>query len=300
MKWMTKTSMILALAFVLSAGHVMVLPVNANSAQDSIKTSPGKIAVIKSISVTGEGDATELVIKLSSPATYTSYKTTAPLRLVLDLSQASEGVITAPLVFNKGNFKTITANRFDTDAGVLTRIDIELNKEAEAVITASPTNPGELRVSFPSLEPVKQVVDKKVNSIDSSIKSVTPVRKTTEIQPVADPTVKSVNGKSRKLTTVLVDNNTIVLNVEGGVGEFSTFRLNKPERYVIDLFDTQLSMTSRIVPLNAAGVSSARIGMYPDKLRVVLDSVNENLPEITSLKSNHVGLMCASESAQST
>ena len=86
MKWMTKTSMILALAFFALAGKATVEPDTAIAAQDGIKATSGKLAAIKSISVTGEGPATELVIVLSSPATYTSYKTTAPLRLVIDLT----------------------------------------------------------------------------------------------------------------------------------------------------------------------------------------------------------------------
>jgi type IV pilus assembly protein PilQ len=289
MKWMTKTSMILALAFVVTAGHVMVSPAKVFSAQESVKAPSGKLAVIKSISLSGEGDATELVIKLSSPATYTSYKTTAPLRLVLDLSQASEGVVTAPLVFNKGNIKTVTANRFDTDAGVLTRIDIELNKEAEAVITASQTNPGELRVSFPTLIISKVASETKAPAAMPEVKPAPAPQQNggaVAPQPAIEQPAKQTAGKVRKLTTVSAVNNAIVLSVDGGVGEFSTFRLSKPERYVIDLFDTQLSLASRIIPLNAAGVSSARIGMYPDKIRVVLDSVNGTFPEATAAKTD--------------
>src|SRR6185369_8809598 len=97
----------------------------------------------------------ELEIKLSSPATFTSYKTIAPLRLVIDLSQTTQGAITAPIVINTGNFKTVTVSRYDTDAGVLTRVDVELVKDAEAVITAAPDQKGVFRVSFP--QPSAQV-----------------------------------------------------------------------------------------------------------------------------------------------
>ena len=99
---------------------------------------------------TGDGSATELTIKLTSPATYTSYKTTSPLRLVIDFSQVTQGNISSPVVVNKGNFKTVTASRFDTDAGVLTRVEIELVNDSEALISALPANPGELKISFPA------------------------------------------------------------------------------------------------------------------------------------------------------
>jgi type IV pilus assembly protein PilQ len=283
MKWMTKTSIILALVFFVMASIATVVPVKAMAAQDGIKAQTGKLAAIKSISVTGEGAATELVIVLSAPATFTSYKTTAPLRLVIDLSQASQGVITSPQVINKGNFKTVTANRFDTDAGVLTRIDVELDKDVEAVISASPTTPGELRVSFPSIIS-KPVATPVIVSIPST-EPVKVIQSPATSQAVATSSSSQVSTPIRKLTSISVNSNKIDLAVDGGVADFNSFRLNKPERLVIDLMDTQLSMPSRVIPLNTSGVASARIGLYPDKVRVVLDSVNGSFPEATTSKS---------------
>jgi type IV pilus assembly protein PilQ len=285
MKWMTKTSMILALAFFVMASHATVVPDRATAAQDGIKAPLVKLAAIKSISVTGEGAATELVIVLSSPATYTSYKTTAPLRLVIDLSQASQGTVTSPQVINQGNFKTVTANRFDTDAGVLTRIDIELDKDAEAIISASPIKPGELRVSFPSLAVNPVRASPAVQETKSSVEPVEVVQASAAIQSAITSTSKQVAGSIRKLTSISVNSDRIELAVDGGVADFNSFRLNKPERFVIDLMDTQLAMPSRLIPLNTSGIASARIGLYPDKVRVVLDSVNGSFPEASAAKS---------------
>jgi len=285
MKWMTKTSMILAFAFFVMAGNATLVPNRAIAAQDGIKAPTGKLSAIKSIRAPGEGAATELVIVLSSPATYTSYKTTAPLRLVIDLSQASQGDVTSPLVINKGNFKTVTANRFDTDAGVLTRIDIELEKDAEAVISASPIKPGELRVSFPSLVAKPVAVSDAVQENKSSEVPAKVVQSPVATQSAVTAAPRQTVGPIRKLTSISVNADKIELSVDGGVADFNSFRLNKPERFVIDLIDTQLAMTSRLIPLNAAGVASARIGLYPDKVRVVLDSVSGSFPEASATKS---------------
>ena len=273
--WMTKALMILALSIVVSSGLVTATTGKAESAQLGIKSSLGKLASIKSIRASGEGDATELVINLSSPTTYTSYKTTNPLRLVLDLSQATQGEFVTPQIFNKGNFKTVTATRFDTDAGVLTRVDIELKTDAEAVITAS--KPNELRISFPSLSTTPNTLSPaKPTALSSNQNTIKP-------SVVVAPTVQPVTV-TRKLTSVTASNNSILLSVDGGVADFKTFRLNKPERFVVDLLDTQLALSSRIIPLNSAGVASARIGLYPDKVRVVLDSVNGTFPEVSTKK----------------
>jgi len=302
--WTTKKSIVLALLLVVSASFCLSTPRFAFALTEAGQKPESKLAAIDSISVSGEGDDTELVIKLTSPATYTSYKTTAPLRLVVDLSQATQGSITTPLVINKGNFKTITVSRYDTDAGVLTRVDIELVKDAEAIISAAPDQKGELRITFPPL-PVQadqsatgdtvSVTPEESTSKASAAKDAEPVKTSGEPTGTAalSDVKETVNGTAnsdvipyRSLTSVYVKNDSIVLAINGGAGDFKTFRLNKPERFIVDLFDVKSGLADRIVPVNAAGVASARLGLYPDKVRVVLDAVNGSFPEAVAEKSS--------------
>ncbi|SNB46188.1 type IV pilus secretin family protein [Geobacter sp. DSM 9736] len=58
----------------------------------------------------------------------------------------------------------------------------------------------------------------------------------------------------------------------------ATFRLAKPDRMVIDLFGITRASASRVVPINNFGVANARIGLTPEKVRVVLDAAGEHLP----------------------
>ena len=296
--WTTKKSIVLALLLVVSASFCLSTPRFAFALPEAGQKPESKLAAIDSISVSGEGDDTELVIKLTSPATYTSYKTTAPLRLVVDLSQTTQGTITTPLVINKGNFKTITVSRYDTDAGVLTRVDIELVKDAEAIISAAPDQKGELRITFspsPAQADQSAASETVATSKTSAAIDAEPVKTSGELTGTAvlSDVKDSVNGTTnsdviptRSLTSVYVKNDSIVLAINGGAGDFKTFRLNKPERFVIDLFDVKSGLADRIVPVNAAGVASARLGLYPDKVRVVLDAVSGSFPEAVAAKSN--------------
>lgn len=274
MKWMTKAMMMSAFAFVILSMFFCITPVKTAFAVT--ETAKNKLSAIESIVSSGDGDSSELIIKLTSPATYTSYKTTAPLRLVIDLSQTTTGNITAPIIINKGNFKVVTVSRFDTDAGVLTRIDVELVKDSEAVLTTMPASPGELHVAFPTL---KDMVSPPVSDIKPKVpKPVVPVSDSESM------TNGSADVSGPRLKSIKAVNNTIVLEMDGAIKDFKTFRLSKPERYVVDLMDVQSDLTSRLWSLNSAGVASARVGLYPDKVRVVLDAVNGTFPEASAIK----------------
>lgn len=277
MKWKNITSRIVLIIFSIITSYFATAPDNAVSAE---QVEAKKLAMIESVVPNGDGDATELTIKLTSPATYTSYKTASPLRLVIDFSQVTQGNISSPVNINKGNFKTATVTRFDTDAGVLTRVEIELERDSEAIISALPSNPGELKIAFPALiENARSVAAKDL--VEKPLVNSEPVPSVSNSLPAAgsEYTLKT-------LTSISVNNNTINLALDGVISDFKTFRLNKPERYVVDLMNVKSGLATRLIPLNASGVASARIGLYPDKVRVVLDAVNGSFPEATAAKTD--------------
>jgi len=277
MKWKNHTLRIALIIFSIITSCLAAAPDVAISAE---QLGAKKLAAIESVVPTGDGSATELTIKLTSPVTYTSYKTISPLRLVIDFSQVTPGNISSPVIVNKGNFKTVTASRFDTEAGVLTRVEIGLVEDSEAVILAQPNNPGELKISFPALAVSASSAATK-DSADSLPVSFEPL--------TAAPDTSPVTGKEpvyRTLSSISVNNNVITLALDGPVSDFKTFTLNKPERYIVDMMNVRSGMASRLFPLNASGVASARLGLYPDKLRVVFDAVNGSFPEATASKTD--------------
>lgn len=276
MKCMKTNLRIALLALSVFIGFFAVSPVIAVSAE---QLEAKKLVAIESVTSVGEGAVTELAIKLTAAATYTSYKTASPLRLVIDFSQVTKGNILAPVVVNKGNFKSITTSQFDTDAGVLTRMEIELAVDSEAVLSALPGNPSEIKVSFPALAVIAPAADK-----DSASKVPVAAEPPASVSDIS--TAGGTVAALLTLTAISVNDNTITLSVDGAITDFKTFRLNKPERYIVDLINVKNGLPSRLLPLNASGVASARIGVYPDKLRVVLDAVNGSFPEATAVKTD--------------
>lgn len=293
MKWFTRQSIVPA--FVLTVAAVFITVGMAGRAESAPEPKKAKLATVESISAAGEGGAAELVVRLSSPAAYTSYKTATPLRLVIDLSQTTPGAITAPIAINRGNVGNVSVRRFDTDAGTLTRINVGLINDVDAVISVSPDNPAELHIALPvqnaaapgahaKAETVaKPVVIPASSPVAAPSPSPAAVAAPVKAEPV--PGTAPEAGIRRALSAVTAKSGAVMLAIDGGVGDFKTFRLNKPERYVIDLPGVVSVLASRFIPLNAAGVASARIGLYPDKTRVVLDGVNGSFPEASASRS---------------
>jgi len=293
MTWMTKEMIVLVVSIAIMAGITSLTPSAAESAQDTSRRTLKALSALEAIVVDGEGGKAELVIKLSAPATFTSYKTTSPLRLIVDLSQTAQGAISTPIELNKGNFKNVVVNRFDTDAGVLTRLDITLVKDADASLSTSKEKPGEIRVSFPSLS--TQSVAPNTSSVSASAAPIVPAKTNTaspdtslvsERTSITNGKAESVVVPLRTLTAVSVKDDSIVLVIDGGAGEFKTFRLNKPERFVIDLYGVKSALAQRILSINSLGVSSARFGVYPDKVRIVFDTMNGTFPEATATETS--------------
>lgn len=273
MKWKKRALKFVFITFLISTG---LISLSQNICAEQLEAI--KLAGIESVVATGDGSATELSIKLTSPATYTSYKTASPLRLVIDLSQVSQGSISEPVIINKGNFKTVTASRFDTDAGVLTRLEIGLINDSEAVITTLPSNPSEIKISFPGLE------HSNTSPLNESSSKPLEVDVTQTIASDSFSADKSIALST--LTAISVDNNAIILAIDNVINDFKTFRLNKPERFIVDLMNVKSGLSSKLIPLNASGIASARIGLYPDKVRVVFDAVNGIFPEAKVVKTN--------------
>jgi len=259
---------------------------------DSAQASPAPI-VIQSVLGQGEGATAELVVVTSVPATYTSYKASSPHRLVVDFSQAIPAESLSNLNFTKGAVKSVTLKRFDTDAGVLTRLEIFLSQDIEPVITPSTGKASELRISFPGYKPVvveasskeepsKAEVTQKVDQVEPA--SATEQQKVESSKDVA-PAAPIINNVTM-ISDVRVRGDIIEIISNNPIGEYKTFRLNKPERVVVDLLNVKVSMTNKLIQLNVSGVSTARVGSTPEKGRVVFDSINGVLPEATFTKTD--------------
>ena len=224
---------------------------------------------IESVQVVGEGAAAELIITSSATLKYTSYKAVAPVRFVVDFSQAVPVDGLGASFAGRGAIKLATVKRYDTEAGSLTRMEVELVQETEAVITPVAGKPNTLRISFPGYHPPAVVAD-----VQQPVAAVSSAQ-----APVSSATTPIVTG-------VVARGGLVQIQVDGPVASFKTFRLNKPERVIVDLAGAKAVPDLKIVQVNAAGIATARVGSYADKVRIVLDAAQKGLPDATVEKND--------------
>lgn len=272
MKWINTMKPLVICVLCASLG--VTVGVKTGTAAIETKQSAVAPTIIQSVQLHGEGAGTELIVGTSVPSTYTSYKSVSPARLVVDFSQAVPSDALGSLSLSGGPVKGVSIKRFDTDAGTLTRMEIFLSQDIEPVITPAADKIGELRISFPGYVAVKPVpaAEKTV----SQAPKVEP-----ETVKAAPATTVSIEKTSAELlvTKIASTENGINIETTGPVNDYKTFRLNKPERVVIDVVHAKIGLTEKLIQLNTAGVSTARVGAYPDKVRIVFDASNNNLSD---------------------
>lgn len=287
-----------------------------------VKTKPAvapQPAVIQSIKVAGDADRQRVEIVSSQPVTYTSYKSSDPLKVVLDISQAELGTVSNPIEVNSPQIKQILVADHSLSGGKLCRVEVLLAKDADYAVAADPANGSKLVINLlpvpksgaaeaaaplpttaehvaPSADDaatVKEAVpaaveqtaaaaaepatEKPVVKEEQGAASVAPV--TSASEPPKEPEHQAAGVAGKQLTSITDTKTGIDVAVAGGMTEYKSFRLNKPDRLVIDMPGVKSGISEKAVSLNGPFVKTARIGIYADKIRVVFDAAHDELPE---------------------
>jgi type IV pilus assembly protein PilQ len=92
--------------------------------------------------------------------------------------------------------------------------------------------------------------------------------------------------QAKVLRAITANDDGIEINVPGGVDSFNAFKLTKPDRVVLDLPGVKSGMVGKSVAINKFTVGQARLGIYPDKVRIVFDAAKDSLPAYQVIKSS--------------
>ena len=261
------------------------------------------------LKVTGEGESSRLEITADKPLTYTYYTLREPYRTVIDLSQTDPGAVQAPLPDASSAIKKIDIARNELASGMLTRITLETGEGVE--LLAAPDLAEKTKVAFivnsqsppePAImtEAPKQnlsgATDSQLVESTAAVNQIAPPVAPATITGTGAVAAPSKNGdatdirnKSAQLTVTSIDvvPEGIEIKLGGPVDKYKYFTLTSPERLAIDLFGVKNAIASKTVPVNDMGIVSARIGTYPEKVRIVFDSNKTRFPQFRLEKSGN-------------
>ena len=253
----------------------------------------------------GSGDAISVKLVTEKPLgyRYTVYDSFDPVRIVIDLPTTDISAVIPQQVLGEGLLKEIRVSKFDVKSGSLGRVELLLAAAAEYKVSVEDA---ELRVLFngvkgagkapaeavaqeaataPPLAEAAMATDVAVDSVHgagvTAPAAVTeaaapPVDAAAEVAPATIPTTPSAPAK--KLVQVEVADGTVMLKMDGAPGTIKQFTLKSPTRLVVDMFGIKPALKERSFK-SENGFDRVRLGVYPDKVRVVLDASKGKMPK---------------------
>lgn len=254
---------------------------NAATVQPEAPGEQGGVVTLKSIQVTGEGDNAQLEVVANKPLTYTSYQMTDPSRAVIDFSQTEPGRVPASIEVNAGNIKEVRVQKQELAGGVITRVEMFLNKDTEFFVTTDSTDKAKLVLSFKKPAEVKPE-EAKVEA--PPVEQPKPAE--VVAAPVLEPKPAPAAPAEKIVSAVEVVDGAVAIVTGGTVEEYKAFTLKRPSRLVIDIMGAKNGLKRNTIPVKSYGVATARIGTYPDRVRIVFDSSRKAFPAYQVEKSD--------------
>lgn len=264
--------------------------------------------VLQKIQVTGTGNNARIEIAADKPLTYTYYKMPGLLKVIIDLALVDPGSV-VPVTVNSDLISKITVEKKIISDFSLTRVVINLEKDAECVVVTDPADKKKLQVSFGKiLLSAGKEIDNKSGGNEAktgedaatveklprtSIAITTPptatpaadevlhqraASETISPKPVLQPVVPHEIPPG-SISAVTVNRGNILIVTGARITNYKAFALTNPSRLVIDVPHAKCSILAKDMPVKRFGVTKARVGAYPDKVRLVFDAEGKQFPQ---------------------
>ncbi len=238
--------------------------------------------IIQNISFSDEENFTKIRIEGSEPIAPPFYKVLSdPLRLVIDVPNVDMKQIKEPIKIDNGTVGTLVVTQYD-DKG---RIEIGLEQMTNYNISR------EDKVLTIDIERVKKAAETKdVRKEEEPIREkgveLPPVESKTEAAPPSGKEVLSPSAETGNKAKEVVDLSfekkedfiTFNIKADGKVGNYNAFKLDSPARLVLDLWEVGTRYPRKMIKTENPFIKEVRIGRYPDKVRLVFDSLPAQLP----------------------
>ena len=273
-----------------------------------MKKSVDKAAVARILSVTGEDlpDRVRLTIDGSAPLTYTVFRLSEPLRLIVDLADTDVTQLGDKIDVSLGNVTSVVPEQFDEEAGRIGRLEIGLSElwdyETSRIdnriiidfmkpVTVSEPEiaPAQAAVAVTPEEPVESPSTGMPQSgapevVELAVPGETTTEEANVTEAVAPVSEKPALEPATVVTKVLFyeENGHFSMELvgDGSLGKYDALNLTDPARLVVDVWGVSKGFKPRVIPVEMSGVARIRVGEHAKegKLRFVLDLEAETVP----------------------
>ena len=208
---------------------------------------------------------------------YVVYDSYDPARVVLNFPHMDIAAVSTLSDVNQPPVEKVEASSHTLPGGRMCRVQVVLSRMADYDIA---TNGNEFVLTLkPKTGPT---VTGPVGTVADQTEplAVLPPASAEEQKPVllaAPAAVKALAAPARKIINVDSGVQVVTLQADGAVQNYKFFRLDGPERLVVDVYGVKAGFDVRAFPLQG-DFSEVRVGIYQDKLRFVFDAPGEFPP----------------------
>jgi type IV pilus assembly protein PilQ len=253
---------------------LILFSISCAAKKTSVQTPPpetqakvAKVSVIQKITFAEEENYTRVQIEGSETISPPFYKLlTDPLRIAIDVPNIDLKQIKGPIKVENGTIGEITTTQYD-DKG---RIEIGLTQVANYNISKEDRN------LIIDVEKVKKAAEaKEVRKEGEGVKEK-------DEKLAGQPPSTEALSKAKEIVNFswMPKKDFVEFNIigDGKIENFNAFKLDSPARLVLDIWGVDTQYPQKSIKAKNAFVKVVRIGQYPDKLRLVFDSLKPQLP----------------------
>jgi len=148
-------------------------------------------------------------------------------------------------------------------------VRVTMPSDAGVSVTIPPLPAQNMTVTVKSAEPV---------SDGAARPTALPAADTPSVASSSAPVVSAAPVHKTVLKNITIGRDFIDILADGSLAGYKPLQLTGPERLSIDLPSTASAIPKKLIPVNRFGVSTIRIGSYPDSVRIVMDTARGRFP----------------------
>jgi type IV pilus assembly protein PilQ len=252
--------------------------------QEAKKAGQEKV-FLKMISVVGEGDA--VLIEADGPVQYTAFRLTDPPRLIVDLPDVDVSLVESSMEIDNNFLTEIKAISYGDGDQQIARVEIGLRQGINHDVKSGEDSVLvnlEKDVYIPGESIYEEgVFFEETLAEEETIEEITPPGQEYLFPEAAAPTeeVEAVEEAKKLLNMDFSsDRDTTVVKIvaDGAIGNYISFGLDDPPRFVIDIWGVGSSLARHNVSIGGPHIERVRVGLHPDKVRLVFDSSMAEVP----------------------